>query len=148
MNLKGVMSEGYVGIIVIIVAMAFLGILLATMMNGLSQAHPDVNANTTRINNYNTYDRTNSTLAELKEKFIDEDGNARTGTSDILNALYTGVGGFVVVMFNSPSMFFGWLTEIAISTGIVSSAESLVNVAIFFIIAVILIAAFYAVTRR
>ena len=142
---KGAASEG---LVVILFFLVFIS-AFAFMINGFITEGAKVNGisvNNTVMSNVNMYEKTNSTLESMKQKFIDEKGNARTGVTDIINTLFTGIGGIITVLFSVPQLFANFISQIAVSLGL--PGGELVNLAVFGLIALAIITTVYMISRR
>ena len=142
----GAASEGLIIIIFLMLFVAAFAFMLTGFVNEVGISN-NVEINSTVMNNVDMYNKTSSTLYSMKSKFIDEQGNARTGLTTIVDTLFSGIGGIITVLFSAPSLFTSVISQIAFSL-LGLSGGALANIVIFGLIAIAIIATVYMISRR
>lgn len=144
---KGAASEGLITILFFMLFITTIGILMGSFITGAGTANNKA-VNDTFIESTNVYLKTNETLDNMRSKFIDEEGNARTGIEDIINTLFTGIGGIITVLFSIPTVFSDLISTVLQSLLGVQVSPQLINLAVFAFIAMAIITTVYMISRR
>lgn len=148
---KGIASDGLTGLLILILGVSFVGMTIGMIIKGASETNLDSTPtyNSSYVDVYNTFDNTSDSMETMKNKFIDEEGNARTGIGDVLNALFTGVGGLITLLFTFPAIIGAVLTNIFVGMGFVSTeAGNYIILGVYAITALVIATAVYMITRK
>lgn len=146
---RGAASEGLINILYLLIFVSFLGIAVTGITRGFAEPR-GATVNETVLGNLDANNGTSTTLNDMKSKFIDDHGNARTGITDIINTLFTGIGGIITVLFQTPSTLANVFSQIVTSMGLVSdpATANLAGLGIEFLLVVIIIGTVYMISRR
>lgn len=145
MNKKA--QVGYNGLWVILIALFTVTIIGVTAGGAIIETGLVNNIqgiNSTQINAMTPYSRLNTTLSTMKTSFVDENGNAKTGTSDVINALFTGVASLIGTVFQSVTTFVPVINQIGL---IMHLPPQVVALSILFMILIAVVTVIFMIRR-
>ena len=144
-NRRGEIGYNAVWVIVVgLIITATFGLTAGGAMIQAANMNGITDINTTVIGQLTPYNKVNTTLSDMKSSFIDENGNAKTGVTDVLNALYTGAAGMIGIIFQSITGFIPIGSAIG---NIMHIPSQVVNVAIFFVVLIAVVGVTFLIRR-